>query len=83
MLFEQGGIMDKKEIFGWLMDIALGWIVVLVLVLLSKLTYDFMSAPNVFLKKEGVLTQKQMDDMCVAWWFDSDLTAARKRVCGK
>jgi hypothetical protein len=29
------------------------------------------------------LTQKQKDDGCVAWWFDSDVTAARKRVCGK
>lgn len=28
-------------------------------------------------------SQKQIDEMCVAWWFESDLTAARKRVCGK
>jgi hypothetical protein len=29
------------------------------------------------------MTQKQTDEMCVKWWFDSDLTAAKKRVCGK
>lgn len=75
--------MDKKEIFGWLMDIALGWIVLLVLVLVSKLTYDFMSAPNVFLKKETPLTQKQSDEICAAWWFDTDIESAKKRICKK
>jgi hypothetical protein len=29
------------------------------------------------------LTTKQVDDMCVQWWFESNLTAAKKRVCGK
>jgi hypothetical protein len=29
------------------------------------------------------LTTKQVDDVCVKWWFDSDLTAAKKRICGK
>ncbi len=74
--------MDKKEIFGWLMDIALGWIVVLVLVLLSKLTYDFLSTPNIF-KKETTLTQKQSDEICAAWWFDTDIESAKKRICKK
>ena len=75
--------MDKKEIFGWLMDIALGWIVLLILVLVSKLTYDFLTTPNIFLKKETTLTQKQSDEMCAAWWFDSDLESAKKRICKK
>lgn len=75
--------MDRHKIGAWFVDICLGWIMVVVLVLVSKLAYDVLTAPNVFTKKEGVLTQRQMDDMCVAWWFDSDLTSARKRVCGK
>lgn len=29
------------------------------------------------------LTQKQTDDMCVKWWTETDITAAKKRVCGK
>jgi hypothetical protein len=29
------------------------------------------------------ITQKQKDDMCVAWWFDSDLSEAKKRACKK
>jgi hypothetical protein len=29
------------------------------------------------------LTTKQVDDVCAAWLFDSDLTAAKKRICGK
>jgi len=35
--------------------------------------------------KDGAdsLTTKQVDDVCVKWWFDSDLTAAKKRICGK
>lgn len=31
----------------------------------------------------GSLTPKQVDDMCVQWLFQSDLTAAKKRICGK
>jgi hypothetical protein len=75
--------MKRADILGWFTDICLAWLMLIIIVVLSKLTYDFVGAPNVFAKKEGVLTQRQMDDMCVAWWFDSDLTAARKRVCGK
>ena len=29
------------------------------------------------------LTQQQTDDMCVKWWTETDITAAKKRVCGK
>jgi hypothetical protein len=29
------------------------------------------------------LTTKQVDDVCVAWWFESNLVEAKKRVCGK
>jgi hypothetical protein len=75
--------MNKTEIIKWFVDICLGWLMVLVIVIMTKLAFDFIGSPNVFTKKEVELTQKQKDDMCVAWWFDSDLTAARKRVCGK
>ena len=75
--------MNRHEIFGLLTDIALGWIMVLVLVMTSKLAFDFLSAPNIFLKKEEVLSQKQTDDMCGAWWFNTDVAAAKKRICGK
>lgn len=75
--------MNRHEIFGLLTDIALGWIMVLVLVMTSKLAFDFLSTPNIFQKKEEVLSQKQTDEMCSAWWFDSDLKEAKKRICGK
>lgn len=75
--------MNKSEILAWFVDICLGWLMVIMVVLMTKLAYDFLSIPNIFKSKEVELTQKQKDDMCVAWWFDSDLTAARKRVCGK
>jgi ABC-type uncharacterized transport system substrate-binding protein len=76
--------MNKTEILKWFVDICLGWLLVLVIVILTKLALDFLSTPNVFITaKAEVLNQKQTDDMCVKWWFDSDLTAAKKRVCGK
>jgi len=75
--------MNKTEILKWFVDICLGWLMVLVIVILTKLCLDFLSAPNIFIKEPEALTQKQTDDMCVKWWFDSDLTAAKKRVCGK
>jgi hypothetical protein len=73
----------KEKIMNDLATIWLGIMGFCLAAIICKLTYDFVGAPNVFAKKEGVLTQRQMDDMCVAWWFDSDLTSARKRVCGK
>jgi hypothetical protein len=74
--------MKRADILGWFTDICLGWIMLLVLITLTKLASDFLTTPNIFMKTE-VMSQKQKDDMCVAWWFDSDLTAAKKRVCGK
>ena len=40
---------------------------------------------NVFPDKTPpvVATQQQTDEMCVKWWTETDLTAAKKRVCGK
>lgn len=75
----------KEKIEYWFMGISMGIILVCVAAVLLKLTYDFYTAPNVFMKEKVVVeqTQKQIDDMCVKWWFDSDLTAAKKRVCGK
>jgi hypothetical protein len=29
------------------------------------------------------LTTKQVDEVCVAWWFQSNLIEAKKRVCEK
>jgi len=72
----------KEKIMNDLTTIWLGLMGFCLAAIICKLTYDFVGAPNIF-KKETTLTQRQMDDMCVAWWFDSDLTAARKRVCGK
>ena len=74
--------MKRADILGWFTDICLGWIMLLVLITLTKLASDFLTTPNVFVRAE-VMDQKQTDDMCVKWWFDSDLTAAKKRVCGK
>lgn len=77
--------MDREKIVEWFMNVCLGWIMVLILVMTSKLTYDFLSAPNIFIKKveEPQQSQKQVDEMCIAWWFESDLGSAKKRVCGK
>lgn len=29
------------------------------------------------------LSTRQVDNICIKWWFQSDLEAARKRACGK
>ena len=29
------------------------------------------------------LSTRQVDNLCIKWWFQSDLEAARKRACGK
>ena len=29
------------------------------------------------------LTTRQVDNLCIQWWFQSDLKSAKKRVCGK
>lgn len=76
--------MDKTNIIKWCVDICLAWIMLLVLVTLTKLASDFLTTPNVFITaKAEVMSQKQTDEMCSKWWFDTDLTAAKKRVCGK
>jgi hypothetical protein len=51
--------------------------------IICKLTYDFMHSPNVFAKEEPKQSQQKIDEMCVTWWFESNLVEAKKRVCGK
>jgi hypothetical protein len=77
--------MDKETILDWFTLVWCSVIALCVSVFLLKLTYDFYTAPNIFIKKEPVVeqSQKQIDEMCVAWWFESDLGSAKKRVCGK
>ena len=75
--------MKRADILGWFTDICLAWLMLIIIVVLSKLTYDYLSAPNIFKKEEPQQSQKQIDEMCVAWWFESDLGSAKKRVCGK
>lgn len=29
------------------------------------------------------LNTRQVDNLCVQWWFQSDLKAAKKRICAK
>jgi hypothetical protein len=29
------------------------------------------------------LNTRQVDNLCIKWWFQSDLEAAKKRACGK
>lgn len=29
------------------------------------------------------LNTRQVDNLCVQWWFNSDLKAAKKRICAK
>ena len=76
--------MDKTNIIKWCVDISLAWLMLLVLVILTKVASDFLTTPNIFITaKAEVLNQKQTDDMCVKWWTDSNLTEAKKRICGK
>ena len=76
--------MKRAEILGWFVDICLGWLMVLVIVVLTKLCLDFLSTPNVFITaKAEVMNQKQADEVCSAWWFNTDVAAAKKRICGK
>lgn len=76
--------MKKLEILRWFVDICLGWLMILAIVIMTKLAYDFLTTPNIFITaKADVLNQKQTDEMCVKWWTETDLTAAKKRVCGK
>ena len=74
--------MDKTNIIKWCVDICLAWIMLLVLVTLTKLASDFLTTPNVFVRAE-VMNQKQTDDMCGAWWFNTNVAEAKKRICGK
>lgn len=64
-------------------SVGLGIILLLIICVFSKLAYDLWRTPNIFVKQEVKLEQTQIDEMCVAWWFDSDLGSAKKRVCGK
>ena len=76
--------MDKTNIIKWCVDICLAWIMLLVLVTLTKLASDFLTTPNVFITaKAEVMNQKQTDDMCGAWWFNTNVAEAKKRICGK
>jgi hypothetical protein len=77
--------MDKEKIMDWFTIVWCSVIGLCVSLFLLKLTYDFLSAPNIFIKEKVVVeqSQKQIDEMCVAWWFESDLGSAKKRVCGK
>ena len=77
--------MTKDDYMEWLFTVIFSVIGICAAVFFLKLTYDFLTAPNIFIKKEPVVeqSQKQIDEMCVAWWFESDLGSAKKRVCGK
>lgn len=76
--------MKRADILGWFTDICLGWIMLLVLITLTKLASDFLTTPNVFITaKTEVMNQKQTDDMCGAWWFNTNVAEAKKRICGK
>lgn len=75
--------MNREKISEWFLSVSMGVILICVSAVLLKLTYDFYTAPNIFIKEEPALEQKKIDEMCVAWWFESDLGSAKKRVCGK
>jgi len=75
--------MNRENFNEWLFTVVFSVIGVCAMVFFLKLTYDFLTTPNIFKKEEAVLEQKKIDEMCVAWWFESDLGSAKKRVCGK
>ena len=76
--------MKKAEIFGYFVDTCLAWLMLLAIVIFTKLAFDFLTTPNVFITaKAEVISQKQTDDMCGAWWFNTNVAEAKKRICGK
>ncbi len=74
--------MDREKIVEWFMSVTVCIVLVLAILIAAKLAFDLWTTPNIF-KKEEPQSQKQIDEMCVAWWFESDLGSAKKRVCGK
>lgn len=76
--------MNKYKIEEWFMNVCLGWIMLVVLVLVSKLAFDLWTAPNIFIKKEeAVAPVGNTDEVCVKWLFQSNLDGAKKRICGR
>ena len=73
--------MNREKIVEWFMSVTVCIVLVLAILIAAKLAFDLWTTPNIF-KKEPQ-SQKQIDEMCVAWWFESDLGSAKKRVCGK
>jgi hypothetical protein len=75
--------MDREKIVEWFMSVTVCIVLVLAILIAARLAFDLWTAPNIFIKEKVALEQKQVDEMCVAWWFESDLGSAKKRVCGK
>jgi hypothetical protein len=76
--------MTRENYMEWLFAVVFTIIGVCASVFFLRLTYELLTMPRILTRTETVeLTQKQKDDVCVQWWFDSDLAAAKKRVCGK
>ena len=77
--------MDREKIVEWFMSVTVCLVLVLATLIAARLAFDLWTAPNIFIKEKVVVeqSQKQIDEMCVAWWFESDLGSAKKRVCGK
>lgn len=68
----------------WVYTVWLSIICLCVSVMLFKLVHDLLNVPNIFAKEEAVIAQpdqKQTDELCVKWFFTTNLEDAKKRIC--
>jgi hypothetical protein len=77
--------MTRENYMEWLFAVVFSIIGVCAAVFFLRLTYELLTMPRIITHTPPVVqqTQKQTDEVCAAWLFDSDLTAAKKRICGK
>lgn len=76
--------MTRENYNGWLFTVVATIFGLCLVVMLLKVTYDGVTAPNQFVKKEEVVAPVgNTDEVCVKWLFQSNLDGAKKRICGR
>ena len=78
----------NEKIVDWLATVSMAVIAVCLSAVIVKISWDLVTMPNMFVKKEvatlaPALDQKKVDDMCIKWWFNSNVESNKKRICGK
>jgi hypothetical protein len=76
--------MTRENYMEWLFTVVFSIIGICAAVFFLRITYELLTMPRIITRTEAIQqTQQQVDEQCVAWWFDSNLTEAKKRVCKK